>query len=85
MQYAIPNLTCCVCTLGTTLVRLCNVFQYVSFLSVCGNLALALLTATMAFRIYKSVLAAVNKGGEGHPFRVRKELKILIFKMYKFL
>ena len=44
--------------------------QYVSFLSVCGNLALALLTATMAFRIYKSVLAAVNKGGEGHPFRV---------------
>jgi hypothetical protein len=35
-----------------------------------GNLALALLTATMAFRIYKSVLSAVNKGGEGHPFRV---------------
>ena len=25
-QYGIPNLTCCVCTLGTTLVRLCNVF-----------------------------------------------------------
>ena len=56
-----------------------------SFLSVCGNLALALLTATMAFRIYKSVLAAVNKGGEGHPFRVRKELTILIYKMCKFL
>ncbi len=50
--------------------------QYVSFLSVVGNLALALLTATMAFRIYKSVLAAINKGGEGHPFRVGKQYLI---------
>ena len=60
------------------IVTSCLIPQYVSFLSVCGNLALALLTATMAFRIYKSVLAAVNKGGEGHPFRVRIESKILI-------
>ena len=70
--------------LGSNLLDCSDVLpQYVSFLSVCGNLALALLTATMAFRIYKSVLAAVNKGGEGHPFRVRKELTIRICKMCK--
>lgn len=45
--------------------------RYVSLLSVVGNLSLALLTTTMAFRIYKSVLAAVNKSNEGHPFKVR--------------
>ena len=39
-------------------------------LSVLGNLSLALVTATMSFRIYKSVLAAVNKTNEGHPFKV---------------
>ena len=38
--------------------------------SVLGNLSLALVTATMSFRIYKSVLAAVNKTQEGHPFKV---------------
>ena len=32
---------------------------------------MALVTATMSFRIYKSVLAAVNKNQEGHPFKVR--------------
>ena len=44
--------------------------RYVSLLSVAGNAGLALLAATMAFRIYKSVLAAVNKSGEGNPFKV---------------
>ncbi len=44
--------------------------RYLSVLSVVGNLSLALLTATMAFRIYKSILAAVNKSGEGNPFKV---------------
>jgi len=37
--------------------------------SVVGNLSLALVTATLSFRIYKSVLAAVNKTNEGHPFK----------------
>ena len=54
---------------GSVLVVLLAV-KYVSFLSVVGNLALALLTATMAIRIYKSVLAAINKSSDGHPFRV---------------
>jgi hypothetical protein len=44
--------------------------KYVSVISVLANLALALITATMAFRIYKSVLAAVNKSQDGHPFKV---------------
>ena len=38
--------------------------------SVVGNLSLALITATLSFRIYKSVLGAVNKTNEGHPFKV---------------
>lgn len=56
---------------GAVLVVLLSV-KYVSFLSVMGNLALALITATMAFRIYKAVLAAVNKNSDGHPFRVNR-------------
>jgi len=54
---------------GSVLVCLLAV-RYISLISVLGNLSLALVTATMSFRIYKSVLAAVNKNNEGHPFRV---------------
>ena len=57
---------------GAVLVVLLSL-RYVSALSVLGHLALGLITATMAFRIYKSVLAAVNKSGEGHPFRVSNQ------------
>merc|ERR1719262_1601543 len=53
---------------GSVLVCLLAV-RYISLISVVGNLALALVTATMSFRIYKSVLAAVNKSSEGHPFK----------------
>jgi len=53
---------------GSVLVCLLAV-RYISLISVLGNLSLALVTATMSFRIYKSVLAAVNKNNEGHPFR----------------
>merc|ERR1712038_6162 len=53
---------------GSVLVVLVAV-RYISLISVIGNLALALVTATMSFRIYKSVLAAVNKSQEGHPFK----------------
>ena len=45
--------------------------------SVIGNLSLALVTATMSFRIYKSVLAAVNKTQEGHPFKVSEAFILL--------
>merc|ERR1711988_1114833 len=53
---------------GSVLVCLLAV-RYISLISVLGNLSLALVTATMSFRIYKSVLAAVNKTNEGHPFK----------------
>merc|ERR1712226_375692 len=53
---------------GSLLVCLLAV-RYISLISVVGNLSLALITATLSFRIYKSVLAAVNKTNEGHPFK----------------
>merc|ERR1712228_190497 len=53
---------------GSVLVCLLAV-RYISLISVVGNLSLALVTATLSFRIYKSVLAAVNKTNEGHPFK----------------
>jgi len=44
--------------------------KYVSLISVVGNLLLALVTSTLAFRIYKSVLAALGKSQDtSHPFQ----------------
>ena len=55
---------------GSVLVLLVSV-KYVSLISVVGNLLLALVTSTVAFRIYKSVLTAVNKSQDkSHPFQV---------------
>jgi ABC-type multidrug transport system fused ATPase/permease subunit len=62
---------------GSVLVCLLAV-RYISLISVVGNLALALVTATMSFRIYKSVLAAVNKSSEGHPFKQYLELDVTL-------
>jgi len=45
--------------------------QYVSLISVVGNLFLALVTSTVTFRLYKSVLTALNKTQDkSHPFQV---------------
>merc|ERR1711973_129312 len=62
---------------GPVLVCLMAV-RYISLISVIGNLALALVTATVSFRIYKSVLAAVNKSTEGHPFRQFMETDVTL-------
>merc|ERR1712236_114700 len=62
---------------GSVLVCLLAV-RYISLISVIGNLALALVTATLSFRIYKSVLAAVNKSQEGHPFRQLLEVDVTV-------
>merc|ERR1711992_440526 len=44
--------------------------QYVSLISVVGNLFLALVTSTVTFRLYKSVLTALNKTQDkSHPFQ----------------
>ncbi|XP_034712594.1 reticulon-3 isoform X1 [Etheostoma cragini] len=40
-----------------------------SVISVASYLLLALLCVTITFRIYKSVVQAVQKSGEGHPFK----------------
>ncbi|XP_077093675.1 reticulon-4b isoform X5 [Siphateles boraxobius] len=41
-------------------------YSIISILSYC---ALALLSATVSFRVYRGVLQAVQKSDEGHPFR----------------
>merc|ERR1712110_1081700 len=54
---------------GSILVLLVAV-KYMSLISVVANLGLALVTSTVAFRIYKSVLSAVKKTDDtGHPFK----------------
>merc|ERR1711951_348892 len=54
---------------GSVLVMLVAV-KYVSLISVVGNLLLALVTSTVAFRIYKSILTALGKSQDkSHPFQ----------------
>merc|ERR1712158_72427 len=54
---------------GSVLVLMVAV-KYMSLISVVANLGLALVTSTVAFRIYKSVLSAVKKTEDaGHPFK----------------
>ncbi len=40
-----------------------------SFISVVAYLLLAVMTVTISFRIYKTVMQAVQKTGEGNPFK----------------
>ncbi|KAM9426809.1 reticulon-3-B-like isoform 2-T2 [Pholidichthys leucotaenia] len=49
-----------------------------SVISVVSYLLLALLCVTISFRIYKSVVQAVQKSNEGHPFKtmIDKDLSI---------
>merc|ERR1739838_537658 len=49
-----------------------------SVVSVGAYLALAALSATISFRIYKSVLQAVQKTDEGHPFKSYLEVEIAL-------
>ena len=53
---------------GSFLLLLFSLTQF-SVVSVVAYLALAALSATISFRIYKSVLQAVQKTDEGHPFK----------------
>jgi hypothetical protein len=58
----------------TTLLLLCTLatlFSFVLFsvLSVVAYASLVVMTTTLSFRIYKNVMAAVYKTGEGHPFQ----------------
>lgn len=53
---------------GSVLLLLFSLTQF-SVVSVVAYLALAALSATISFRVYKSVLQAVQKTDEGHPFK----------------
>jgi len=60
---------------GSLLVVLLSLALF-SVLSVIAYLSLAALTVTVSFRIYKNVLGAVQKTGEGHPFKEVLEVDI---------
>ncbi|XP_018605004.1 reticulon-1-A-like isoform X4 [Scleropages formosus] len=49
-----------------------------SIISVCSYVALALLSVTITFRIYKGILQAVQKSDEGHPFKVYLEQDVAL-------
>lgn len=42
---------------------------YLSLISVLAYLSLTILTGTIAFRIYKNIMQAVQKSQDGHPFK----------------
>ncbi|KAM9187450.1 reticulon-4 isoform 1-T1 [Dugong dugon] len=49
-----------------------------SIVSVTAYIALALLSVTIGFRIYKGVIQAIQKSDEGHPFRAYLESEVAI-------
>lgn len=51
---------------------------YFSLISVLAYLSLLVLTGTVAFRIYKTVLQAVQKTSDGHPFKDILELELTV-------
>lgn len=60
---------------GSSLVLLLSL-TYFSLISVVAYVALALLSITITFRVYKNVLQAVQKSNEGHPFKEYLEMDI---------
>ncbi|XP_054977924.1 reticulon-4 isoform X1 [Sorex araneus] len=49
-----------------------------SIVSVMAYIALALLSVTISFRIYKGVIQAIQKSDEGHPFRAYLDSEVAI-------
>uniref|UniRef100_A0A8C8RBT7 Reticulon n=1 Tax=Pelusios castaneus TaxID=367368 RepID=A0A8C8RBT7_9SAUR len=49
-----------------------------SIVSVTAYIALALLSVTISFRIYKGVIQAIQKSEEGHPFRAYLETDVAV-------
>ncbi|NXR01588.1 RTN4 protein, partial [Sagittarius serpentarius] len=49
-----------------------------SIVSVTAYIALALLSVTISFRIYKGVIQAIQKSDEGHPFRTYLESDVAV-------
>ncbi|KAJ6667077.1 hypothetical protein lerEdw1_019081 [Lerista edwardsae] len=49
-----------------------------SIVSVVAYIALALLSVTISFRIYKGVIQAIQKSDEGHPFRAYLDKEVAV-------
>ncbi|XP_072544024.1 reticulon-3 isoform X3 [Salminus brasiliensis] len=62
---------------GTSLLLLLSLAAF-SVISVISYLLLALLCVTITFRIYKSVIQAVQKSSEGHPFKSLMEKDVSV-------
>ncbi|KAM8939718.1 reticulon-3 [Pelodytes ibericus] len=62
---------------GLTMVMLLSLAAF-SIISVLSYLVLSLLTVTIGYRIYKSVMQAVQKSEEGHPFKSLLEKDITL-------
>ncbi|XP_051822221.1 reticulon-3 isoform X1 [Antechinus flavipes] len=62
---------------GTTLIMLLSLAAF-SVISVASYLILALLSVTISFRVYKSVIQAVQKSEEGHPFKAYLDVDIAL-------
>ncbi|KAF5925963.1 hypothetical protein HPG69_015999 [Diceros bicornis minor] len=62
---------------GTTLILLLSLAAF-SVISVVSYLILALLSVTISFRVYKSVIQAVQKSEEGHPFKAYLDVDITL-------
>ncbi|MCJ8731063.1 hypothetical protein PDJAM_G00191780 [Pangasius djambal] len=60
---------------SSVLLLLFSLTQF-SVVSVTAYLALAALSTTISFRVYKSVLQAVQKTDDGHPFKAYLEKEI---------
>ncbi|XP_016398576.1 reticulon-3-like isoform X1 [Sinocyclocheilus rhinocerous] len=62
---------------GVSLLLLLSLAAF-SVISVVSYLLLALLCVTISFRIYKSVIQAVQKSNEGHPFKALMEKDVTV-------
>jgi len=62
---------------GAVLVVLLSL-TFLSLISVVAYTSLAVLSGTLAFRVYKSVLQAVQKTQDGHPFKEYLEVELTV-------
>ncbi|XP_074862190.1 reticulon-3 isoform X2 [Carettochelys insculpta] len=62
---------------ATSLIMLLSLAAF-SVISVVSYLILALLSVTISFRVYKSVIQAIQKSEEGHPFKAYLDLDITL-------
>lgn len=51
---------------------------FFSLMSVAAYLSLAVLTVTLSFRVYKNIMAAVQKSNDGHPFKQYLDMDIAL-------